>query len=100
MRASRFLLLLALLSPVPAWATFSAPTQAVFNNSCAASSSCAVTVSAIGAGHLLVVLAHIGNTQTLSSVTAAGETFTVVAGVSGTECRYRAGGNTTQLGCA
>lgn len=98
----RLLLLAIVLSPISAWATWSAPTQAVFNNSCAASSSCAVTVSAIGAGHLLVVLAHIGNTQTLSSVTAAGETFTVipVGGGNGSNCPFNGGGNSTQVGCA
>lgn len=78
------------------------PTQAVFNNSCAASSSCSVSVSAIGAGHLLVVLAHIGNLQTLSSVTAAGETFTVIpaAAGAGSGCPINVGGNHTQMGCA
>lgn len=98
----RFLLFALFLLPCPTWATFSAPTQAVFNNSCAASSSCAVTVSAIGAGHLLVVLAHIGNTQQLSSVTAAGETFTVIpsAGGAGDNCPFNSGGNVTQVGCA
>lgn len=96
------LLTTVLLLPVAVSATISAPTQAVFNNSCAASTSCAVTVSAIGAGHLLVVLAHIGNTQQLSSVTAAGETFTVIptSGGAGNNCPFNSGGNTTQVGCA
>lgn len=90
------------LLPGVANATFSAPAQAVFNNACAASSSCAVTVSAIGAGHLLVVLSHQGNTVTLSSVTAAGETFTVIptSGGAGANCPFNGGGNTTQTGCA
>lgn len=90
------------LLPSAANATFSAPAQAVFNNSCGATSSCAVTVSAIGAGHLLVVLSHQGNTVTLSSVTAAGETFTVIpgSGGAGTNCPFNGGGNSTQVGCA
>lgn len=90
------------LLPDVANATFSAPAQAVFNNACAASSSCAVTVSAIGAGHLLVVVAHLGNTQTLSTVTAAGETFTVIpfSGGAGQNCPFNGSGNTTQVGCA
>lgn len=98
----RILLLVAvLLFPVAASATITDPVEQV-NNACGATTSCSVTVSAIGVGHLLVVVAHIGNTQTLSSVTAAGETFTVItaSGGAGLHCPFNGGGNTTQVGCA
>jgi hypothetical protein len=51
-------------------------------------------VAAIGVGHLLVVVAHVGNANSLTGVTAAGETFTVVGG----SCQ---GFNfSTETGCA
>jgi hypothetical protein len=91
-------LLIVLLIPSHAWATFSV-VQSVFNNSCGAVTSCSITVSAIGAGHLGVVLIHNGNTSTLSSVTAAGETFSLLV-AGGTSCHFQGGGNTTDMGCA
>lgn len=85
-----------------AWAVWQTPVQVVFNNSCGATSNCTVNLSTpIGAGHLLVVVAHIGNTQTLSNVGATNETFTVLPPSGGSSnCPYEFGGNSTQLGCA
>src|SRR5205807_2504351 len=55
-----------------------------------------------GANHLLVVQAQSGNTQTLTSVTAAGEIFTIIppGGGNGSNCPFNGGGNSTQLGCS
>ncbi len=94
------------LSPSLASATIGPATQAIFNNACGAVTSCTVNagngLAALGAGHLLVVQAHSGNTVQLTSVTATGETFTVIsiAGGNGVHCPFNGGGNTTQFGCA
>lgn len=98
MRKALFILFVA----SNAWATFQTPTQIVFNSTCTAMASCAIPVAPIGAGHLLVVTAHIGNTQSLASVTATGETFTVIpsSSANGSNCPFNGGGNTTQMGCA
>lgn len=89
-----------LLLPTFSFATWSTPTQTVFNNACGAATSCAVTVSAIGVGHLLVVVAHTSNSVTLNSVTAAGETMSILSGcdTGKTGCAYTkstVGGATT-----
>ena len=72
-----------------------------------AATSCSVTVTALGAGHLVYVAgAESTNTVSLSSVTATGETFTVDSGcrnagdstTGGTDCAYTlsaVGGATT-----
>lgn len=85
-----------------AHAIWQTPSQIVFNSTCTATTSCAVAVSPVGAGHLLVVVAHIGNTQQLSSVSATGETFIVIPSSSAnhSNCPFNGGGNTTQMGCA
>src|SRR6266550_2111021 len=89
------LLILAAFTPHLAYATWGSVTQAVFNNSCGAVMNCAVTVSALGAGHLIFVPAHTQNSAILTSVTASGETFTTL-GINGNSSCVSA---TPRTGC-
>ena len=89
------LLILAAFTPHLAYATWGSVTQAVFNNSCGAVTNCAVTVSVLGAGHLIFVPAHTQNSAILTSVTASGETFTTL-GINGNSSCVSA---TPRTGC-
>jgi trimeric autotransporter adhesin len=78
------LLFLLLGATGPAWATFTR-VQHVVNTGCAAGTSCTLSVSATGAGNILMVaIATPGIAKTISSVSAGG-TFSHCSGSNGSD---------------